>query len=81
MTDFSPYEDWDYSEDELVEMAIGNPVGEAGLAMETTRFNLTKVQGELIVRALAEYDEFDNTLERQVAKRTGQVMRDKLDIE
>jgi len=76
MSEFSPYDDWDYTEDELVAMAMGNPVGEAGLSMETTRFNFTNVQKDLISRALSEYDEFDSDLEREVAHRTEEMIRD-----
>ncbi|PSQ33455.1 hypothetical protein BRD09_00850 [Halobacteriales archaeon SW_10_68_16] len=81
MADFGPYDEWNYSEDELVEMAMGNPVGDVGLSMQKTRFNLTKIQGELISRALAQYDGFESDLEREVAERTEQMIREKSDFE
>jgi len=80
MDDFDEYDDTDFSQAELVEMAMGNPIGEDGLAMKTNTHRLTKAQAGLICEALSETD-FENDFEIEVAQRTQTLLMESFDLE
>jgi len=80
MDDYDPYDDGDFTQMELVEMAMGNAVGEPGVSMKEIEFQLTKVQADLLSRALSQYNEYETESEQEVAQRTERLIREKFDL-
>jgi len=80
MGDYDPHDDTDYTDLELVEMSMGNPVGDSGVSMKEIQFGLTKHQADLISRALSQYIDYESDVEQEVAERTERHIREKFDL-
>jgi len=81
MGDYDPYDETDLTDIELVEMSMGNPVGESGAKMKELQFNLTKAQAQLISDALAQFDGHESDIQQEVAQRTERFIREKFDLD
>jgi hypothetical protein len=81
MGEYNPYDDTDLSDVEIVEMAMGNPVGEEGLHMKQSAVRLTKAQASVISAALSQYQGAETDTEREITQRTERFLREKFDLD
>jgi len=81
MDDTDPYDPNSYSQAEIVEMMMGNGVGEPKTSMKEAPIQLTSAQASIISRALSEFSGYETDSEIEVGQRTERLIREKYDLE
>lgn len=81
MGDYDPYDESDFTDVELVEMGMGNPVGEKGVKLREIQFQLKKAQAKTISDALSAYNDYEDDIEQEITQRTERFFREQFDLD